>query len=341
MPSMTSLEKLSRTRTGRVLVLEGPRRCVLRDHPIPAPKAGEVRIRVEGCGVCGSNVPLWEGREWFTYPTEPGAPGHEAWGRIDALGSEVEGLSEGQRVAALSYHGFADYDVAPAWHVVQIPEELGDMPFPGEPLGCAINVFWRAQINSGQTVAVVGVGFLGALLIQLLHAAGAEVIAISRRPFALQIARQCGAHHVLRMGSASEVIDAVNDLTRGRGCPCVIEASGLQEPLQIAGELVKVRGRLVIAGYHQDGMRSIDLQSWNWRGIDVINAHEREANVYIAGMREAVAAVQAGRLRPEPLLTHTFALEEFSAALDCAARRPEGFLKAVVLNAAPRRRSLL
>ena len=111
---------------------------------------------------------------------------------------------------------------------------------------------------------------------------------------------------------------------------CVIEAAGVQETLDLAGRLTAVRGRLVIAGYHQDGSRTVDMQLWNWRGLDVVNAHERDPEVYLEGMRAAVDAVRDGRLDRAPLVTHTFPLDRAGEALEAARTRPDGFLKAVV-----------
>jgi threonine dehydrogenase-like Zn-dependent dehydrogenase len=72
------------------------------------------------------------------------------------------------------------------------------------------------------------------------------------------------------------------------------------------------------------------MQLWNWRGLDVINAHERDPAVYLRGMREAVDAVVAGRMKPGPLYTHTFGLEQLGEALDMTRERPDGFLKALI-----------
>jgi threonine dehydrogenase-like Zn-dependent dehydrogenase len=110
----------------------------------------------------------------------------------------------------------------------------------------------------------------------------------------------------------------------------VIEAVGKQWPLDLAAELTKERGRLVIAGYHQDGPRQVNMQMWNWRGLDVINAHERDPAIYMSGIREAVEAVQSGRLDPSPLYTHRYALEDLGTALDNTRDRPDGFVKALV-----------
>src|SRR5690606_24336358 len=119
---------------------------------------------LEGCGVCGSNLPVLQGRSWFDYPRPPGNPGHEGWGRIAALGPGVSDWSVGQRVAFLSDNAFAEFDIASEDAMVPLPSELDGLDVPGEPLGCAMNVFRRSDIQPGQTVAVIGVGFLGALL---------------------------------------------------------------------------------------------------------------------------------------------------------------------------------
>jgi D-arabinose 1-dehydrogenase-like Zn-dependent alcohol dehydrogenase len=88
--------------TMRAAVIGGPRRAELREVAIPEPGPREVRVRLEGCGVCASNLPVWEGREWFTYPQAPGAPGHEGWGVVDAVGREAQGIAVGDRVAMFS-----------------------------------------------------------------------------------------------------------------------------------------------------------------------------------------------------------------------------------------------
>ncbi len=314
----------------RAARLAGPGQIVMEDAALPEPGAGEVRIRLEGCGVCASNLTPWAGAEWMQYPLEPGAMGHEGWGVVDALGEGVASLAVGERVAALSYKSYAEYDVAAADAVVPLPAALDGKPFPGEPLGCAMNIFRRSGISAGQTVAIVGVGFLGALLTRLAADAGARVIAISRRPYSLDVAREMGAHELIPMDDHGRIIERVKELTGGVFCDRVIEAVGKQWPLDLSAEITRERGRLVVAGYHQDGPRQVNMQLWNWRGLDVINAHERDPQVYLDGIRAAVDAVASGRLDPSPLYTHTYALSDLGRALDDTRDRPDGFLKALV-----------
>ena len=150
----------------------------------------------------------------------------------------------------------------------------------------------------------------------------ADIILKVRRPEETELP-------LLRSGS---IVGLVKELTGGEGADRVFEAVGQQWPLDLAGELTRVRGRLLIAGYHQDGRRSVDMQLWNWRGLDVVNAHERDPSVYLEGMREAVAAVAAGRLDPRPLYTHRFRLDQLGEAMEALRNRPDGFLKALVLT---------
>lgn len=316
--------------THRSAILTAPRTLRFESRPLPAIGPGEVRVRLEGCGICGSNLPVWEGRRWFNYPLPAGAPGHEGWGRVDAVGAAVAGLRPGERVALLSQHAFAEYDTARADDVVPLPAALDGKPFPGEALGCVMNIRRRAGFEPGEWVAVVGVGFIGALLIQLAVADGARVIALSRRPFALGIARRMGARELVPLLDRAEAVGLVREITNGRGCPCVIEATGLQSALDVATELTAERGRLVIAGFHQDGPRQVDMQLWNWRGLDVINAHERDARRYAAGMREAVDIVASGRIDPFALFTHQLAFAELADAFEGMRQRPDGFLKGLV-----------
>jgi threonine dehydrogenase-like Zn-dependent dehydrogenase len=288
-------------------------------------------LRIEGTGVCASNLGPWGGLPWLHYPLAPGEGGHEAWGRVDEVGPGVDRSWIGKRVAALSGHAFAEYDVAGVDGLIELPPSLDGKPFPAEPFACAMKIFHRTDVQRGQTVAVVGVGFLGAILVRLAKRAGARVIAISRRPFARELGRRMGADETIALDDHHAILDEVRALTEGRFCDRVIECVGAQWPLDLSAELTRVRGRLVIAGYHQDGPRSVNMQLWNWRGLDVVNAHERDPAVYVRGMREAIGAVEDGTIDPSLLLTHRMSLEQLGEALDATVARPEGFVKALVI----------
>src|SRR5690554_2232588 len=114
-------------------ILASPRRFELQACEPAALSDRQVRVRLAGCGVCASNLPVWQGRPWFSYPLDAGAPGHEGWGRVDAVGKDVRELAVGDRVAFLSGHAYAHHDLVTPESVVKLPRELDGIPFPGEP----------------------------------------------------------------------------------------------------------------------------------------------------------------------------------------------------------------
>jgi threonine dehydrogenase-like Zn-dependent dehydrogenase len=262
-----------------------------------------------------------------------GAPGHEVFGTVETVGQGVQGLAPGQPVTALTYRAYAEYDLARASDLVPLPESLADRPVLGEPVACAVNVMRRAAVREGDVVVLLGTGFLGALALQLLKIPGAprprRLIAVSRRRLPSDLAERLGADEYLTYDD--DVHHRVDAASGGQMADVVIEATGRQKPLDLAAELTRVRGRLIIAGYHQDGPRTDNMQLWNWRGIDVINAHERDPQIYRQGMEEGVRLLANGGLDLAPLITHTFPLGEINQAFATAEERPSGFLKSVVL----------
>jgi threonine dehydrogenase-like Zn-dependent dehydrogenase len=314
----------------RAAVLIEPLKAQVSTSPLTHPTDREVRVKLQGSGVCASNLAVWEGRPWFKYPLPAGAPGHEGWGVVDAVGAAVTDLSPGERVALISGNAYAQYDIANRDAVVRLPTELADVPFPGEPFGCAMNIFERSDIRAGQRVAIVGAGFLGLLLTQLAAGAGAQVVVLSRRRYALDMARKMGALEVVETDCGNDARAYAMGLTNGRGYERVIETGGLQATLDLASALTAEYGRLVIAGYHQDGPRQVDMQQWNWRALDVINAHERSPERYVHGVSSAITAVLQGRIDPFALLTHEMPLDSLDRAFELTRSRPDGFIKATV-----------
>jgi threonine dehydrogenase-like Zn-dependent dehydrogenase len=240
----------------------------------------------------------------------------------------VNTVVPGDRVALLSGAAFAEYDVAPQDRVVPIPDAVRG-PFPGEALGCGANVFRRSATRAGDTVAVVGAGFIGLVALRLAVLAGARAIALSRRRAALRVAEAYGAAATIATQGRGGAVEEVRALTDGRLCDVVIEAIGSQASLDLASELVREGGRLVVAGYHQDGPRTVNMWLWNWRGIDVVNAHERDPRVQREGVVAAARAVAEGRLDPGPLFT-LYPLERLDTAFQAMEERPDGFVKALV-----------
>ena len=305
----------------RALSVRGPRLASVADAPSPEPGIGDVLLRVRACGVCGSDLNAWRGVTGVEYPLAAGAPGHEVWGEVRAVGSGVETLRVGEVVTGLAWNGFAERALARAENLVVVPSSWGDAPALGEPLACAMNVVRRSRLSGGDRLAIVGFGYLAALVVHLIPR---EVtwVAVSRRPDSRQLAVRLGADAAYDF---SEIPNTLWD-----AFPVVIEAAGVQQTLDFATWLTAYSGRLVVAGYHADGLRTVNMQSWNWKGIDVINAHERDPRVYLAALMDAFERLGTGGRDLSNLITHRWPLSRAADAFQAAESRPEGFVKGVV-----------
>lgn len=310
-------------------VIESPKTIVIREIAEPEINDEGVLVKLEGTGLCSSNLPVWEGREWFKYPIAPGSPGHEGYGTVVEAGKDVKGIAVGDKVALISYNAYAEFDKAHYSNVVKLPQSLTGSPFLGEPAACAVNIFKRSDIQPGQKVLVIGSGFMGSLMIQLIKHAGAEVVAVSRRQTSVQFAEKAGANQIVRFIDVNQCVNELYKLS-SEGFSRIIEVTGSQNAIDLATEIISIRGKMIIAGYHQNGLRTVNMQTWNWKGIDVINAHERDQDIYTEGLREAILLTEQNILRPNDFITHKFGLRSLNKAFETLQSRPEGFIKAII-----------
>jgi threonine dehydrogenase-like Zn-dependent dehydrogenase len=214
--------------------------------------------------------------------------------------------------------------VAEAADLVAIPDGVPSDVALGEPLGCVAEAWRRTPVALGDRVAVVGLGFMGLCMLQMLaRSALAGLVAVDLRADARAFAADLGADVVLHP-------DAVDDdPTLRDGFDVVVEATGAQAGLDLAATLVRAHGTLSILGYHQ-GTRTVDMGSWNVKALDVVNAHVRDRTLLRDGTRRALTMVAAGRLDIAGLITHRFPLSAVDEAFAVLRDRPEGFIKAVV-----------
>jgi L-iditol 2-dehydrogenase len=149
------------------------------------------------------------------------------------------------------------------------------------------------------------------------------------RQDALARATELGATRVVDT-SAESLPGIVEEITDGRGADVTYEVTGIERGLVLAGEVTRMSGKLCIVGYHQGGTRSIPLADWNWMAFELVNAHFRDIDTIMRGMRTGMRLVNAGRLDAAQLVTGSFSLDEIGHAFETAAAKPDGFVKAVV-----------
>ena len=239
---------MAKMRTVQVARAGGPLELVERD--VPEPARGEVRVRIEACGVCHSDSLTVEGH--IPGLTFPRIPGHEIAGVIDALGTGVAGWRVGQRVGWFGGHcgycepcrrgwlidcrnllipgasydgGYAEAMVVPADALAAIPDELGATE--AAPLLCAgvttFNALRHSGAMPGDVVAILGVGGLGHLGVQFANKLGFRTVAIARGADKEELSRKLGAHHFID-SATEDVAAALNRLGGARAVVALVDA---------------------------------------------------------------------------------------------------------------------
>ena len=260
-------------RTYKAVQVTQPGKLEVVERAVVEPAFGQVRIRVEACGVCHTDALTVEGG--FPGLTYPRVPGHGAIGRIDAIGSGVQGWKEGQRVGVgyMGGHcgycencrrgdfvncqnqpisgtstdgGYAEIMIAQVTGLVAIPDDL--LSTEAAPLLCAglttFNGLRNSKARPGELVAIQGVGGLGHLGIQFARRMGFQVAAIARGPEKESLARKLGAHHYID-SNAQDPVAALQTLGGARLILATAANSKSMSPL--LGGLAP-RGQLIVAG---------------------------------------------------------------------------------------------
>ena len=308
-------------------VLVEPKKFNVKEVTKPKINKDEVLIKIKSCGICGSELEPFLGNPGCTYPTKLG---HEIAGIIEEAGEAVTCYKVGDLVTGRVSPGFAEYTKGPEKNLLPIPQVMSfDEASMAEPIACIVSAVKRIPVKIGDKVAVIGCGFMGLLLIQCLAQRLAESItAIDMRKETFEMAQKCGASLCLSPAD-SNFNEQVAEITKGNKFDVVVEVTGSNKALELAGELTRIRGSLVIFGYHQ-GIRNVNMQQWNWKGLDVINAHERSDEVYMNSMEIGLNLLHKGKITLDGLITHKFPLGQINDAFKACTEKTNGCIKAVI-----------
>lgn len=338
----------------KAAVFYGPEQPLrIEDVPTPEPGPGEVLIRVAACGVCHTDLHYIDhGTPTFKKP--PLILGHEVSGTVAALGPNVDGIQEGDRVlvpAMLSCGrctmcrigrenvcergimpgnhvdgGYAEYMVAPAKDVFHLPQELPLVE--GAIIADAITtpyhaVVHRGQVSPGDWVVVLGCGGIGLNLVQIAAALGARVIAVDILDEKLDWARRLGAEVTLNPKQVERLDKEVRRITGG-GANVALEAIGKAVTQEQAFACLRTGGRLVMVGYSPEKM-SLNAGRVMFREMEIVGSLGCRPVDY----PRVIEMARQGRIKVAELVTHKFTLDEINAAFD-VLRKGEA-IRAVVV----------
>jgi len=325
----------------------------------PAAGAGEVLIRVGACGICGSDVHGYDGSSGRRIP--PIVMGHEAAGRIAAVGVGVTGLAEGDRVTFDStiYCGacgfckrgemnlcdhrqvlgvscgdysragaFAEYVAVPARVVYKLPESISFAEAAMlEAVAVAIHAVSLTEISAQSTALVVGAGTIGVLILQALRAAGYKRVFVSDVDASrLKLAKELGAADILR--ADADVVEHILQRTSGLGVDVAMEAVGRDETVNAAIASVRKGGTVVLVG-NISPAATLPLQKVVTRQIRL------QGSCASAGeYPQAIALMASGAIRVKPLISAIAPLAEGPQWFERLYAREANLLK-VVLTPGP------
>jgi D-arabinitol dehydrogenase (NADP+) len=322
--------------------IEAPEKARVIEADQPSPGPGEVLIEVASAGICGTDLHIFHGEYEATYPI---IPGHEFSGLVAAVGEGVQRYRPGDRVTAdpnipcnrcpycqrnepnqcqnLAAIGvtrsgaFARYVVAPEGNVFPI----GDMPFTAaalvEPLACVVWGLKRVQVQPGDSAVIFGAGPMGCLLLQALNRSGAaRVVVTDVVPWRLEQAAKLGAAETVRADDQQEKrLKALAPM----GYDLVVDATGIIGVLEGSIEFARPRGKVWVFGVTPRGARASFVPYDVFRkDLSIIGSFAVNRT-----FQEAIALIQSGAVRVEPLISHRLPLAQFSEGLELAERDPK------------------
>jgi L-iditol 2-dehydrogenase len=341
-----------------VAQLIAPREFRLVEQTLEKPAPGEVRVRVEAVGICGSDIHSYaEGAIGDTPCTYPMVLGHEPAGTVVETGGGVTGWSAGDRAALepalycyhcefcrrgqhnvcanirfLSNPGtpgfFRQYVNLPAHNLLAIPKELPlELATTVEPLAVAMHSLQFAGIRLGETVAVFGAGPIGLYTIACLRLAGASRIwAVEPVAHRREMAKQMGASEALDPGQI-DAVQWIHKETGGRGVDCAIDCAAREHTTNHAIQAVRNAGRVVLTGIHSAAFVPFEVSPMRRKELAIFNV--RRSN------HESPAALDLLINQTDwfaPLVTHTRPLEDIAEAFRLVEHYADGVGKMVVVS---------
>ena len=313
------------------IVMEGPKKSKVVEVEMPQIDDNQLLVKVKYTGVCHSEMHPWSvAKAGETY-------GHEPMGTVVEMGKNVSGFKVGDRVCGLG-GGYREYVAMDADKTILVPDNISDEDAVIEPLGCLLSSASRVPLaKAGDTVAVVGCGYMGLAMISLLKAMGAgKIVGVDLRQEALENALKFGATEVYTPDTLPEsyILDW-NSWDKGldmfqTGFKIVVEFTGTESGLRLAGDMVSAHGFLGIGGYHNDFERKIDFKLWNVKAIIANSLHERRYEYLVDCCKNAMEMLSSGQWAYKGAITNIFTMDEFDKANEMVHDKPKGYIKALV-----------
>lgn len=297
------------------------------DVPEPDPGPGQIKVKILKIGICGSDLQDYaNGSEMIPPEKRPLIIGHEFAGVVVGLGPGARGFSKGDRVTGLGYWAcnecyfckkgqynlcvksvftgmnvngcMAEYLVAPDYCFYKIPDSVSDDTAAlVEPLSVALHAVRLGRVTAGDTVVIVGEGTIGLSVLLSARVAGASrIFVVAKHKNRGELAKDLGATEVIYIQDRNPV-ETIKSLTEGLGADIVFECAGRTDTAQLAVDLARRAGTIVIIGvYH--GPSPFDFNSLGFSQKTVIGSP-----IYVDEAKAVLTYLADGRMKPDKLIT--------------------------------------
>ena len=310
-------------------VLYAPKDLRIEEKPLPETAPDRVLIKIFACGVCGTDVHIYEGRIPKKFPY---SPGHECCGVVQDVGGNIKHIKVGDRVAVDPNHncgscyycrrgypnlcedlktqkvksngGFAEYVLVPEKIVHKIPDTISfEEATLIETLSCSIHVVEEANIRFGDVVVIIGGGAMGLILLQLVRQKGAGLIVLS------------------------EPVEGKRNLALKLGADVVIEAVGTPQTIELAIRLARKSGRIIIFGFAPEREKASFIP------FDVLSKELTIMGSWVNPytFSRSLDILSAGKIDVKSLVSLNVPLDNIMDGFSAMQEKPKGFMKALVV----------
>jgi 2-desacetyl-2-hydroxyethyl bacteriochlorophyllide A dehydrogenase len=308
----------------------GERSIELREMDIPDPGPNDVAVAMEACGICGWDVLAFSGR-FAKFHAYPFCAGHEGIGRIAQVGEKVRSLKKGQRVALQELPIGTTGGPLMARHAIRADSQVAVIPESAtpthlwivEPAVCIVNGIVYSGIQPGDSVALIGAGYMGLLFVQgLVRCLPGSVTVFDINDKRLELARELGA---------TETVNTKGPLPTAleRHFDVVIETAGTPESLRTALGIVRAGGIVQNFAWNHHEI-SFDLDTWHTNGLRIMNIQPGMNPHFFDLYPRTITLMANGTISNARLVTHTEKVERAKDLYTIAADRTGGYLKGVI-----------
>lgn len=340
----------------KTAVMTDIKKVRIEEREKPVPKEGEVLVKVEYVGICGSDLHYYESGRIGNFIVEPPfVLGHEAGGTVVEVGSGVTHLKAGDRVAlepgktcghcehckAGKYNlcedviffatppvdgVFQEYVAHEAGLCFKLPDNVSTLEGAlVEPLSVGLHAAMQGGAHIGQTAVVTGAGCIGLVSLLALKAMGvSRVIVVDVIEKRLQKAKELGADYVIN-GKEQDTVAEIKRLTEGKGCDLSIETAGTQITASQLIQASKKGATIVFVGYSASGEMTLPIGMALDKELSFKTVF-RYRNIYPM----AIEAIAAGKIRIKDIVTDYFELDDIQHAMDACVENKAEIVKGVI-----------